>query len=100
MKKFSIATVAAATLTAAVLGLSAPAFAAPTAHGDAQTTISQLEAEGHRVIVNRLSDRPLSEATVVSIKEGGDIRDTVHGNYEDHIYQQSVTGHVYYVDVK
>ena len=42
MKKLSITTAAAAGLSAAVLGLAAPALAAPTGTGDAQATICLL----------------------------------------------------------
>ena len=99
MKNLTIATAAAATLSAAFLGLAAPAFAAPTG-GSADATISQLEAQGNRVIVNKLSDAPLSEASVVSINQGGAIRGTVQDDFNNRTYQQTVTGHVYYVDVK
>ena len=98
-KNLTIATAAAATLTAAFLGLAAPALAAPTA-GSADATISQLEAQGNRVIVNKLSDAPLSEASVVSINKGGAIRGTVQDDLNNRTYQQTVTGYVYYVDVR
>jgi len=60
-----------------------------------------LEAGGmNRVIVNRLSDVPLSEASVVSIQPGPDIRMTVWDNDHDRTYEQVRTGMVYYVDVR
>ncbi|MBB2989809.1 hypothetical protein FHR72_001272 [Mycolicibacterium iranicum] len=99
MKKFTLATAAATALTAGMLGLAAPALAAPMG-GSADTTISELEAQGHRVVVNRLSDAPLSEASVVSVKQGGAIRGTVQDHFGDRTFQQSVTGYVYYVDVR
>ncbi len=100
MKNITIAATAAAALSAAFLGLAAPALAAPTGNSDAQATISQLEAQGNRVIVNRLSDAPLSQADVVSVNKGGDIRGTVMDDFNDRTYQQAVTGHVYYVAVR
>jgi hypothetical protein len=100
MKNLTIATTAAAILTAGFFGLAAPALAAPTGNGDAQATISSLEAQGNRVIVNRLSDAPLSQSDVVSVNKGGDIRGTVMDDFSDRTYQQAVTGHVYYVDVR
>ncbi|CAN5201356.1 hypothetical protein BH11ACT7_BH11ACT7_29640 [soil metagenome] len=51
-------------------GLAAPALAAPTGAGSAQDTISSLESQGYNVVVNRQSDRPLSEASVVSVGQG------------------------------
>ena len=98
MKNLTIATTAAA-LSAAFLGLAAPALAAPTG-GNADATISQLEAQGNRVIVNRLSDAPLSQASVVGVNRGSDIRSTVMDDFNDRTYQQSVTGQVIYVDVR
>ncbi len=99
MKNLTIATAIAAGLSATFLGLAAPALAAPTA-GNADATISRLEAQGNRVIVNRLSDAPLSEASVVGVNRGSDIRATVMDDFNDRTYQQTVTGHVIYVDVK
>jgi hypothetical protein len=70
MKKFGFATIAATALTAGFLGLAAPALAAPTGAGNAQDTISSLEDQGYKVIVNRLSETPLDQASVVSVGEG------------------------------
>jgi hypothetical protein len=68
--------------------------------GNAGDTISQLEAQGNRVIVNRLSDAPLSQASVVGINRGTDIRSTVMDDFNDRTYQNTITGHVIYLDVK
>ncbi|PRC44527.1 hypothetical protein C6A85_99805, partial [Mycobacterium sp. ITM-2017-0098] len=76
MKNLAITTAIAAGLSAGFLGLAAPALAAPTG-GSADQAISQLEAQGNRVIVNKLSDVPLSQADVVSVKQGSPIRGTV-----------------------
>ena len=65
MKKFGFATVFAGGLTAAVLGMAAPAGAAPTGPGNAQETINQLHADGYNVIVNRVGTTPLDQATIV-----------------------------------
>ena len=69
MKNVSLAVVVAG-LSSAAIGLSAPALAAPSAPDNAADTISELEAMGFQVIVNRLSAAPLDQATVVSIGEG------------------------------
>ena len=69
MKTFTITTAAAAGLAAAVLGLAAPAHAAPTG-GNAADTISALEAQGNRVVVTRQSSTPLDKASVVSVTRG------------------------------
>ncbi|MDG4668314.1 hypothetical protein [Mycobacterium sp. 236(2023)] len=100
MKNFTIATAAAATISAAFLGLAAPALAAPTGTGDAQATISALEADGNRVIVKKLSDVALADANVVGVNRGAPIRGTVQDDFADKTYQQTVTGYVYYVNVQ
>ncbi|BBX50719.1 MULTISPECIES: hypothetical protein [Mycolicibacterium] len=100
MNKITFATTAAAGLSAAILGLAAPAAAAPSG-SDAQQTISQLEADGNRVIVNRLSSAPLSQAEVVAVRPGPALRGTVpNAGYNDDNRQGVVTGQVYYVDVR
>ncbi|WNG90051.1 hypothetical protein C6A87_013510 [Mycobacterium sp. ITM-2016-00317] len=99
MRNLTIATTIAAGLSAAAVGLAAPAPAAPTG-GSAEQTISRLEAQGNRVVVNRLSDAPLSQATVVGINKGGDLRSTVRDYFNDRTYQQTKTGSIYYVDVR
>ena len=70
MKKLGFAAIAASALTAGFLGLAAPALAAPSGVGNAQDTISSLQDQGYKVIVNRLSNAPLSEANVVSVGKG------------------------------
>lgn len=70
MKNLGFASIAATALAAGFLGLAAPALAAPTGAGNAQDTISSLEDQGYQVIVNRQSNRPLAEASVVSIGKG------------------------------
>lgn len=99
MKNFTIATTTAAAVAAGFFALAAPAAAAPTA-GDAKDTIAALEAEGNRVIVHRLSDAPLSEANVVGINPGADIRSTVQDHANDRTYQNTITGKVYYVNIR
>jgi len=106
MKNLTIATAAAAAGFAAVLGLAAPAVAAPTAGDNAQQTISALEAQGNRVIVNRESGAALSDASVVSVRPGAEIREWVtvngrQGNDHSHTDRElQTTGRVLYVNVK
>lgn len=90
----------AAGLTAATFGFASPAAAAPMPGGDAAETITMLEAEGNRVIVNRLSDVPLDQAEVVSIYRGPALRDTIRDDRYDRTYQRTVVGHVYYLDIR
>ena len=99
MKTSTITLTAAAALSAAVLGLAAPAAAAPTGAGDAQQTIAQLEDQGNRVIVNRQSSTPLSDASVVGIRRGSPIQEYTWDLQRDDRILETV-GHVIFVDVK
>ena len=103
MMNVTIAAVAAG-LSAAIVGLAAPAIAAPIGGDNAQQTISALEAQGNRVVVNRESGAPLADATVVSVRPGPEIREwvTVDGRQGDdrtHTDRElQTTGRVLYVD--
>jgi hypothetical protein len=70
MKKFGFAATVVSGLAAAVIGLAAPAVAAPTGPGDAQQTIDVLRAQGYTVIVNRIGTAPLDQADVVAVRPG------------------------------
>jgi hypothetical protein len=99
MKKIELATVIAAGLTAATLGLAAPAVAAPTGPGNAQDTINDLKADGYNVIVNRVGGTPLEQATVVAVRPGQTYSRTDSGNPGDSL-ETTVTNKTVYVDVK
>ncbi|BBY94758.1 MULTISPECIES: hypothetical protein [Mycobacteriaceae] len=99
MKKFGFATVAASALTAAFLGLAAPALAAPTGPGNAQDTISKLEAQGYQVVVNRLGNAPLEQASVVAVRPGQTYSRTDHSGPGDDLSTKLLSKTVY-VDVK
>lgn len=99
MKKIGFATVAASALTAAFLGLAAPALAAPTGPGNAQDTISKLEAQGYKVIVNRIGSAPLEQASVVAVRSGQTYSRTDHSGPGDDLSTKLLNQTVY-VDVK
>ena len=109
MKKFGFATgaVKSATFTslfaggliAAVIGMAAPAVAAPTGPGNAQETIDQLKADGYNVIVNRVGTAPLDHATVVAVRPGQTFSRTDSGNPGDSL-ETTITDKTVYVDVK
>jgi len=99
MKKFGFASILAGGLAAAVLGVAAPAGAAPTGPGNAQDTINQLQADGYNVIVNRIGATPLDQATVVAVRPGQTYSRTDSGNPGDSL-ETTVTGKTIYVDVK
>jgi hypothetical protein len=101
MKKLGLATATIAGAAAAVIGLAAPAAAAPTGPGNAQQTINELQAQGYTVIVNRTGTGPLDQAAVVAVRPGQTYSRTdtgVPGAGND-IYT-TVTGKTVYVDVK
>ncbi len=99
MKKLGLATIAAGGLAAAVIGLAAPTAAAPTGPGNAQDTISELQADGYNVIVNRVGTTPLAQATVVAVRPGQTYTRTDSGNPGDSL-ATTVTDKTVYVDVR
>jgi hypothetical protein len=99
MKKFGFATLFAGGMTAAILGLAAPADAAPTGPGNAQDTVNQLQADGYNVIVNRVGGTPMDQATVVSVRPGQTYSRTDSGTPGDSL-ETTITGKTIYVDVK
>ena len=100
MKKFGFATIAAGGLAAAILGLAAPADAAPAGPGNAQDTVNALQAEGYHVIVNKLGSAPLDQSTVIAVRPGQTYsRDSgVAGAGNDLV--TTVTDKTVYVDVE
>ena len=111
MKKFGFVTgaTAAATfgtaivggLAAANIGLAAPAAAAPAGPGNAQQTLSELQAQGYTVIVNRIGTTPLDQAAVVAVRPGQTYSRTDSGvaGAGNDIYT-TVTDKTVYVDVR
>jgi hypothetical protein len=98
MKKFGFATAIAGGLAAAVMGLAAPAAAAPAGPGNAQETINQLQADGYNVIVNRIGTTPLVQATVVAVRPG-QTHETTDSRGGGSI-KTTVTSQTVYIDVK
>ncbi|WP_231388057.1 hypothetical protein [Mycobacterium sp. 360MFTsu5.1] len=52
------------------LGTAAPALAAPEVQKSAQATISELEAQGFRPILNKVGNAPLEQCTVIAVRDG------------------------------
>ena len=67
--KFRCATVVASALTAAIIGLAAPAQAAHR-RGKRAADDQRTAGMGYTVIVNRLGSTPLDQATVVGVRPG------------------------------
>jgi hypothetical protein len=70
MKSFTLSVIAAGTMATAALGLAGTAGAAPSGAVDASQTVSQLEASGFDVIVNKLGTAPLDQCVVSSVRPG------------------------------
>lgn len=98
MKKFAFASIVASGLAAVTLGLAGPAIAAPSGAGSAEDTISALEANGYKVIVNKLGGAPLDESTVIAVRPGRDVTQRVTDSGGDSVEKVLYT--TVYVDVK
>jgi hypothetical protein len=94
-----LASVAAGVLAAGFIGLAAPALAAPTGPGNAQQTISNLQSQGYTVIVNRIGNAPLDQASVVAVRHGQTYTQTDSATPGDTM-ETRVLNKTVYVDVK
>src|SRR5258708_15551264 len=101
MRTFGFAAALVSGLAAGIIGLAAPALAAPTGPGDAQQTIDVLRAQGYTVIVNRVGTAPVESAHVVAVRPGQTFSRTDTGlpGAGDDI-STTVTDKTGYVDVK
>lgn len=99
MKKFGLATFAASALAATIVGLAAPAQAAPAGPGTAQQTINDLQSRGYTVIVNRIGNAPLDQAQVVAVRPGQTYIQTDSMGTDDNLTSR-VLNKTVYVDVK
>ncbi|OBB56089.1 hypothetical protein A5757_03415 [Mycobacterium sp. 852013-51886_SCH5428379] len=69
MNAFGIATITAGALATAVIGLAAPAAAAPSGSGNAQDAIAQLDDRGYTVRVTQQGmNKPLDQSSIVSVR--------------------------------
>ncbi|MGE2717426.1 hypothetical protein ACQI4L_25485 [Mycolicibacterium litorale] len=75
MKKFTATTLFAGAAATAILGLAAPAQAAPTGSGNAADTIASLDDRGYAVRVNHQGMvKPLDQSSIVSVNYDNDDR--------------------------
>jgi hypothetical protein len=70
MKKYTIPALAAGAVTAAVLGFTGVAAAAPAGPSQVDDTVRTLQSSGYDVIVNRMGAAPLSSCTVAEVRQG------------------------------
>ncbi|MBU9765315.1 hypothetical protein FR943_15860 [Mycobacterium sp. TNTM28] len=99
MMKLGFATALVGAAAAAVIGLATPAQAAPSGPGNAQETISELQAQGYKVVVNHIGSTPLDKASVVAVRPGQTFTRTDSGNPGDS-FETQVVAKTVYVDVK
>ena len=102
MKKFLLSSLAAGAMTAAALGLTTTANAAPAGPSDVDTTINQLRARGFDVVVNRTGTAALEQCTVSAVRPGhtfsrSDTGSGQPGSAFDIV--TTVTGQTVYVDI-
>jgi hypothetical protein len=98
MRKFIITVATGAGLIAAALGSADLAAAAATDAGNAATTIQNLQANGYRVILNKVGTEPLSLCHVTSLRVGEAVTETVPAGGGDTM--QKVLYTPVYVDVQ
>jgi hypothetical protein len=101
MKKL-IAALAAGMLTAAALGLTAAANAAPAGPSSADATIDHLRAQGLEVVVNRTGTAALAQCSINAIRPGqtfsrADTGSGEPGSWDDIV--TTVTSNTVYVDI-
>ena len=70
MKSFAFPLIATGAITIAALGFAGAAGAAPSGALDASQTVSQLQARGFDVIVNKLGAAPLDQCVVSAVRPG------------------------------
>jgi hypothetical protein len=76
LTKYTAGLFASASLLAVNLALAAPALAAPTV-GTAQDTVNELQANGFKVILNKVGGAPLDRCTVSAVRPGEPITEPV-----------------------
>jgi hypothetical protein len=91
MRNLGFATAVASGSAAAVLGLAAPAVAAPSGLGDAQ--------RGYAVLVNHVGSTPLSQSTDPAVRPGHTDGQTDSGNPGDDLLP-TVTLKTVYAELK
>jgi hypothetical protein len=100
MKIFMTPGIAVGAMAIAALGLAGAANAAPSGPTTASQTVNNLEAQGFRVIVNKIGTAPLEQCVVNSVRPGqtySRMDSGVPGAMDDVV--TTVTARTVYVDV-
>jgi hypothetical protein len=69
-KSFATVAISAVALASATLVLAGIANAAPAGPSSVDQTVSQLQADGYQVIVNKVGTAPLSNCTTSAVRPG------------------------------
>jgi hypothetical protein len=99
MKSFATAAISVGALASAALGLAGAAAAAPAGPSTVDQTVSQLQAGGYQVILNKFGPAPLNQCTISAVRPGQTYSRTdsgAPGARDDLI--TTVTGMTVYVD--
>jgi hypothetical protein len=102
MKSFLLSTLVAGSLTAAALGLTTVANAAPAGPSTVDATINQLRAQGYDVVVNRVGTAPTAQCTVSAVRPGQTFSRTDTGSGHPGAWDElvtTVTRDTVYVDI-
>lgn len=67
---FATVAISASVLASAAVVLASTAAAAPTSPFTVDRTVSQLEADGYHVIVNKVGPSPLSQCAIAAVRPG------------------------------
>ena len=101
LKSFASAAISVGALASAALGLAGAANAAPAGAATVDKTVSQLQADGYQVILNKVGTAPLNQCTVSAVRPGQTYSRTdsgVPGAGNDVI--TTMTNKTVFVDVK
>jgi hypothetical protein len=99
MKNLAIAATTVGALVVTALGMPGAATAAPSGPSSVDDTVANLQAEGYKVIVTRLSGTESSNCSVSAVRPGQQItQETPTGGRGNHA--QQVVSNTVYVDVR
>lgn len=101
-RPFATAAISAAVLASATLVFTSVANAAPAGPGHVNQVVSELEADGYDVIVNKVGTLPLTQCTIGAVRPGQTYSRTDSGSGAPGAHDDlvtTVTGQTVYVDV-
>lgn len=98
--KLAITALTVGALASAVMGSTGTAAAAPSDPSSATDTVQSLQADGYKVILNKVGTAPLSQCTVTAVRPGREITQPATGRVGSRDPVQEVLYTTVYVDVK